>query len=75
MNKNSWSGIQLYCTFCGSKLVEEFNTSEDKYDQASYYHCLNSKCYYSFKSALILFHPLGTHKSRAGDSWAIGYIK
>ena len=44
----------------------------ENYDDSAYYHCSSKNCFYHLNS-LILFHPLGSYKSSAGDSWALGF--
>lgn len=41
-------------------------------DDSASYHCSSEQCFYHSNS-LKLFHPLRGFKSKAGDSWALGF--
>ena len=76
-------GIKWYCPVCGNRLRYvtkddknwfDFCIGYEKTDGTEWFLCSNYKCNYSDVPLLLFNSALGWNK-RAGDNWAIGYIK
>ena len=76
---SSWSGIDLYCIRCGSKLSELDENKEKgawKYMRKTgvlQYYCSNKDCCHH--TGMLTFHHPASEKTSAGESYSVSFLK
>ena len=73
MKNKGWAGKNWYCPFSGH-VLKSYDKLLSNNDQSQLFYCTDSECFHH-NVPLNFFNSTGGYKSKAGDSWAIGYVK